>query len=203
MNKIFFTAIILLLFIANSYANPVCNVGKEKARADALKELTELFTPNYSMIETMLKRYMEDFDEICKLPDSQSSIEVLQFLKDEFYPHFSMIIMQYPEQMKSYQWLHKQDTTVRAPWDQLRDPAVCDLGHFIVGARYTNVSTQRDIRNRCGSPDNITGPKYSRDAKGSYKLVEGERWYYEFENEMFIFTFNEKDQLIDKRSRRK
>jgi hypothetical protein len=203
MYRIIFASTILLFIVTTSYANPVCNVGREKARADLLKELTEIFAPNYSAIDSLLKSNMEDFDAICKLPDSQTSNEVLQFLKDIFYPFFSNIIDQYAEQMKSYQALHNQETAVRAPWDQLRDPAVCDLSHFIVGARYSNVSTKRDIERKCGRPDHTSGPKYSTDSKGNRKLIENERWYYEFEKERFIFVFNNQGLLIEKKSPRR
>jgi len=100
---------ILFLFVTgNAFANPVCDVGRNKAYSDIKQNLTDRYAPSYSTVEMLLKSNMEAFDEICRLTDTQASNQVLQNLKNRYYPSFSTILMLYKSNMESRQRLNSR-----------------------------------------------------------------------------------------------
>lgn len=102
----------LILFIALAStsilakANPVCDVGRDKAKSDLKKYLFENYAGNYAFIERHLASGMNDFDRICKIPGDEVSGKILMSLKD-YYPNFSFIYRHYQSNRASYDRLMK------------------------------------------------------------------------------------------------
>lgn len=92
-------ALVTTSFIAQ--ANPVCEVGREKARIDLKKDLLEKYSTNYAFIQRHLESGMADFDRICRIKDDEVDNKILQDL-NKYYPSFSFIYRHYQSNKAAY-----------------------------------------------------------------------------------------------------
>jgi hypothetical protein len=99
------TALLTTSLFAN--ANPVCDVGREKAKSDLKKSLLEDYDSNYAFIERHLASGMSDFDRICRIKDDEIDNKILKSLNDDYYPNFSFIYRHYQSNKAAYNNLMK------------------------------------------------------------------------------------------------
>lgn len=71
--------------------NPICGIPRATARNDALQELTETYSPSFSLIESLLESDMDAYDAICAMTETSVLLEILNRLSESYYPHFSLI----------------------------------------------------------------------------------------------------------------
>lgn len=98
--------LLILLTLTTSYANPISEVSRGRAKADLQKELERIFGGNYSSILRQLNKGMNDYDYLASLPESAASNKTLKELKRIFYPQFSSIRRQYDKNMAAYNELN-------------------------------------------------------------------------------------------------
>ena len=82
--------------------NPICDIERTTARSDALEDITERHTPNFSTIEFLLNDDMEAYDEICQMEETPVLLEILNDVSERHYPNFSTILFLTKDDLESY-----------------------------------------------------------------------------------------------------
>lgn len=88
-------------------ANPVCEKGAVVARNDLKAALMDQYRGHYSVIDTLMKSGMKNYEKICSLPDTPVNNEILTDLNARYYPRFSVIYTLYESNIKSYRNLQR------------------------------------------------------------------------------------------------
>jgi uncharacterized protein YqiB (DUF1249 family) len=107
MKKPIMLIMCIALLVSAAWANPVSEISRPKAKADLKAELEQRYESNYSIIEKLLKNGMENYDELCKIPDTKVNNNILKNLMNRHYPNFSIIMKLYESNKKAYERLNK------------------------------------------------------------------------------------------------
>lgn len=95
-------ALICLIFVSITLANPISEISRSKAKATLKKELLETYGNSYATVEWLLKEGMKDYDILCTIPDNAVNNGILLDLKKTYYPHFSTILFLYKSNKNAY-----------------------------------------------------------------------------------------------------
>lgn len=100
--KILFGIVCLVFVLLTAQANVVCNVSRSTAKQDLKESLLNTYGSSYSTVKMLLDAGMNDYDNICKLPDNSVNNRILKNLNSTYYPSFSTIYMLYKANIKDY-----------------------------------------------------------------------------------------------------
>jgi hypothetical protein len=100
--------------------------------------------------------------------------------------------------------LSAYESCIRGGKGQQPQENECDYDSFYT-SRYMDAANKRDIVMKCGQPHHaerqqvVSGGQVVGDqVVGGAVITIGEKWYYYFEDRIFIFTFNNKGELRKK-----
>lgn len=105
--RTFIAIMILSLLSLATHANPICEVGRPKAKGDLKQELLQRYGSNYSTVKLLLDAGMRNYDTLCTIPENSVNNGILKDLKSRYYPSFSTILLLYRSNKKAYEDLDK------------------------------------------------------------------------------------------------
>ncbi|TXL22236.1 hypothetical protein BMR03_09460 [Methylococcaceae bacterium HT2] len=82
--------------------NPVCDIDRETARQNALADAREDWGSDYSMVQYVLNKDMDAYDDICAMEKSAVYLEVLNEASSAWYPDFSMVKYSLEKDLEAY-----------------------------------------------------------------------------------------------------
>ena len=94
-------------FVLAAQANPVCDVGRVKAKEDLKQSLLARYGSSYATVKMLLDAGIKDYDTLCTVPENAVNNGILEDLKSRYYPSFSTILMLYKSNKKAYEELNR------------------------------------------------------------------------------------------------